>query len=306
MNVKTINLTGEETEINFGREYVFVEINNSSNSEILISASPDIVRGNDDVMIISSRTIGTLGDVGIPKLKKIYAKGTGEIQVIGKDYAEHCFKLPAYGDGSDVKPVLDFLPHPEGIYAYWDWEHGVENYTWTDMVNGTVINTINDNSFVVQDGYLSLRNTGDDTDIKVKNFDSLVIYIVIDSAWTTSQSDKRYILYNGNGGIYHYRWSTTNTYYLRFGTETTSGNIIEKATANPTKTYALINTPNLTTGIDEGLVQGNLAEQIFANHLGLHNNTVKFKAILLSDNISNIDHIEENITALHNKYFPQT
>lgn len=134
MKIKTIKLTGTETEIKFDKNYAFIEINNLSGNEILVSAKPEIVRGNDDVIIVSAKTIVTMGDTGSLGIKKIYALGEGEIQLVGKNFAQHCFKLPASGDNSDVPDVLKFLPHPEGIYAYWDVENNVENFTWTDMV----------------------------------------------------------------------------------------------------------------------------------------------------------------------------
>lgn len=102
MQVKTITLT-EETKIEFDRNYSFVEINNLSGNEILVSANAGTVRGNDDVIILPSKAIVTIGETGSPGINEIYVSGKGEIQIIGKNFAEHCFKLPASGGNSDGK-----------------------------------------------------------------------------------------------------------------------------------------------------------------------------------------------------------
>ena len=135
MQVKTINLTGEETKIEFDRNYSFVEINNLSGNEILISTKPEIVRGNDDVIIVSAKTIATVGEAGSLGIKEIYASGSGEIQLIGKNFAEHCFKLPASGGNSDdPAEVLKFLPYPEDFIAYYDQDNGLSSNKWENML----------------------------------------------------------------------------------------------------------------------------------------------------------------------------
>ncbi len=91
MYTKTITLNGEETKIELDKEHTYVEINNMGKNEILISTNAGIVRGNDDVIILSPKVIVTLGDKGVPKIKELYALGEGEIQLIAKEYAEHCF-----------------------------------------------------------------------------------------------------------------------------------------------------------------------------------------------------------------------
>lgn len=145
MKIKTINLTGEETKAELNRAYAFIEINNSSDGEILISKEPGIVRGNDDVAILPAKNIVTIGDAGSSTgIKEIYISGKGEIQIIGKDFAEHCFKIPASGGGSDVDPTVDFLPYPEGIYGYWDFLSGMSEKVWTGKLNNTKINIIAD------------------------------------------------------------------------------------------------------------------------------------------------------------------
>ena len=340
MQVKTINLTGEETEINFGREYVFVEINNSSNSEILISASPDIVRGNDDVMIISSRTIGTLGDVGIPKLKKIYAKGTGEIQVIGKDYAEHCFKLPAYGDGSDVKPtpeVLDFLPHPEGIYGYYDYAHGVKASSWENMIDGTKLECINECSFSVSNDELTVSGQNViSCYFPIKNSKETVIYAAINSG--TSGQVRNVItndLFNRKEEIK--AGDVADVTILGFTSEEGANQMaftVYKSTGNNLKNSVLTlrhTVPNNPCELTFALVVNNNRLDIvmyggdvletkhviyensisFTNYTGLYGGNYpdtqwwKIKSLMLSTEVVNLDNITENVKTLHNKYFPK-
>ena len=138
MQVKTINLTGEETKIEFDKTYSFVEINNLSGNEILVSTKPEIVRGNDDVIIISAKTIATIGDTGYAGIKEIYASGSGEIQLIAKNYAEHCFKLPASGGNSDDPKDKHFqLIGSGGIFDASSID--ISNKVWKNLADGNDI-----------------------------------------------------------------------------------------------------------------------------------------------------------------------
>lgn len=138
MNAKTINLTGAETKIEFDRNYAFIEVNNLSGNEILVSTKPEIVRGNDDVIIISAKTIATIGEAGSLGIKEIYASGSGEIQLIGKNFAEHCFKLPASGDGSDETKDKHFQLIGSG--GFFDVSSiDISNKIWKNLANGNDI-----------------------------------------------------------------------------------------------------------------------------------------------------------------------
>ena len=138
MKIKTINLTGE-TKVELNRAYAFIEINNSSDGEILISKEPGIVRGNDDVAILPAKNIVTIGDAGSSTgIKEIYISGNGEVQIIGKDFAEHCFKAPASGGGSDDPDDKHFqLVGTGGIFDASSID--IPNKVWKNLAGGNDI-----------------------------------------------------------------------------------------------------------------------------------------------------------------------
>ena len=303
MQVKTIKLTGEETKIEFDSAHAFVEINNLSSSEILISTRPGIVRGGNDVIILNGKTIVTIGETSSCRIKTIYASGNGEIQLIGKNFAEHCFKLPAYGDSSDVKPVLDFLPHPEDIYAYWDWEHGVENTTWTDMINGSVIKCENGNNFVMQNSSISLNKDGCDAIIPVKDISMFTLYIVIDSPWDYS----RYHILQSMDGEYFFHNRTSNGYkYVQISGKRDFRLMEFNSSTNYHQVgYALSSSPSgtITSSCFDTSSHAKANNPLFITDFGLYSANVKIKAILLSSDVTNVDGAFENIKVLYNKYW---
>lgn len=121
MQIKAIELTGEEIKVEFERPYIFIEINNKNDSEILASINPNIVRGNDNVLIIKANSAGTLGDVGFPKIKEIYLSGTGKVEIIAKDFVTSSVNIYAKGGGiSPTPPSPTIIPTPLIRYSYKD------------------------------------------------------------------------------------------------------------------------------------------------------------------------------------------
>lgn len=104
---KTINLTGAETRVDFDRPFAYVECNNLSGAEVLLSTKPNIDKGADDVIIIKAESTATIGDLGTPKIKTVYLNGNGEIQLVGKGYAESSFKTARKGGESNGKILLN-------------------------------------------------------------------------------------------------------------------------------------------------------------------------------------------------------
>lgn len=90
--IKTVNLTDKETQVNFDRPFAYVECINLGDTEILLSTKPNIERGIDDVMIVKAGSIAIIGDIGTPKIQTVYLKGSGEVMLVGKGYAQSSFK----------------------------------------------------------------------------------------------------------------------------------------------------------------------------------------------------------------------
>ena len=306
MKIKTVSLTGDETKIEFDKCYSFIEINNTGSSEILISAKAGIVRGNDDVIILAPKQIVTVGDAGSPGIKEIYISGNGEIQLIGKNFAEHSFKLPASGGNSDdPAEVLKFLPHPEGIYAYWDWQNGVENFTWTDMINNTKLNAINNTNFVVENNWIYLNGGNADqinAELPIKDLNSVVVYFVYCAGVRTrllSSSTNDYVYVDaGSPGLPVYIYLDNELLQNRkitTASDYSCGSFINAATTIRLFTTSYYGNRTIE---DFGTV-----DYTFRDILGISDRNIKYKAILLSDDISNVDNIKENIRALEQHYF---
>lgn len=136
MQIKTIELTGGEIKVELERPYIFVEINNANNqNEVLASINPNIVRGNDNVLIIKANSTGTLGDVGFPKIKEIYLSGSGKIEIIAKDFVTSSVNIYAKGGGVSPTP-----PSPESselinIDALYDYTSiDIANNAWHNVL----------------------------------------------------------------------------------------------------------------------------------------------------------------------------
>lgn len=110
MTIKTVTLSADEQGIELDRPYIYVELNNLSTSNVLFSAYPEISEDKENVIKIAANNANTIGDVGFPKIKKVYAKGSGEIQVVGKDFPQSVFSFGSGGSasaGSTVEPSVE-------------------------------------------------------------------------------------------------------------------------------------------------------------------------------------------------------
>lgn len=122
-NVKTIDLTGGETKVEFDKPFAYVECNNLSGSEVLMSTHSDIKRGDGDVLIINAGTSATLGDLGVPNIKDVYLSGSGTVQIMGKGYPQSSFNSKAKGGdsgGGGTGGVSTYaeLPDKPGVNGY--------------------------------------------------------------------------------------------------------------------------------------------------------------------------------------------
>lgn len=140
MKIKTVNLQGDETTVDLGRKFAYVECNNLSESEILLSESTNFERGDDGVIIINAGSTATIGDLGTPQIQTIYLKGSGEVQIVGKGYALSSFKIARKGGGDGKLLTLvkngdtvngltgfDYLNNPNGC--------GISKKLGTDVGN---------------------------------------------------------------------------------------------------------------------------------------------------------------------------
>lgn len=345
MQIKTIELTGEEIKVELERPYIFVEINNANNNEeILASVNPDIVRGNDNVLIIKANSAGTLGDVGFPKIKEIYLSGSGKIEIIAKDFVTSSVNIYAKGGGISPTPpspdVLKFLPHPEGINYYWDHTYGVDDTSWKDCLADKVIAAEADRSFVVENNsvYLTPRGTLNEKAAALNNYansPNMVKYYLYTPmiAWTSSISavplkelisetqyayETQYNYKNKPAYAFFYVPSSTS---LNQRTQTNYENVIGKANLNQivdsvfafaivnnSKTFDIYTTIRPITGLEENPDLGKPIHATIDANIDIVHNSIEFnsgfgfKAFLIGEETTNVDHINENLLALVNHY----
>ena len=96
-NVKTINLTGGETKINFGQKFMCFWVQNLGSGNVYVSVRPEAVPEADGVIAISSGTSARVSAVDLSKIDTLYLRGNGKVQIVGS-YSEYCpFKTEAKG-----------------------------------------------------------------------------------------------------------------------------------------------------------------------------------------------------------------
>ena len=98
-NVKTIALTGAETEINFEQNYMCFWVHNLGSGTIYASDKPQIVPDDDGVISIPSGSSARVSNPNLTQISKLYLFGNGKVQIVGS-YSVHCpFKTAAEGGG---------------------------------------------------------------------------------------------------------------------------------------------------------------------------------------------------------------
>ena len=93
-NIGTVTLTGTAEKITLPAVYGWVWVKNMSEGDIFAGLSEDISEGADGVMVIPS---GECGRIQADSSREIYLMGTGNVQIIGQNYADCPFKAGAKG-----------------------------------------------------------------------------------------------------------------------------------------------------------------------------------------------------------------
>lgn len=107
-NVKTITLTGEETEIEFGgQQFMAVWIHNLGSNTVYASIDPDISPEADGVVAIPSGTAAAVALPNFSQISKCYVFGNGKVQAYGTGSVDCPFKVAAEGGGSGGGGTID-------------------------------------------------------------------------------------------------------------------------------------------------------------------------------------------------------
>lgn len=148
---KTVTLTGAETAVEFDRPFAYVECNNLSDTEILLSTKPNIERGADDVIIIKAGSTATIGDIGTPSIETVYLTGSGEVQLIGKGYAQSSFKRGEKGGGENNEQILLNMPLTSDL-------SDISGFNRAATYSGTTPLTIDENGLYLNKGSVNISS----------------------------------------------------------------------------------------------------------------------------------------------------
>lgn len=308
-NMATVELSDPTTEIEFLNKYRYFHVQNLGDAEIKMSLLKD-ADTDGSISCLAGNA------VSIPcesRNDKFYISGAGKINVIASDSATNPYRVAGKGGGVAPGPtpspeVLDFLPRPEGIYGYWDYEHGVENTTWTDRVNGNILTCNTGSSFSIVDNSIKIiggsNSTGTGVNLNLSKNDFFVIYFVLPLTNTTfickdpksttvqldniemrSASDSENLVgfRMRNGGLTQLKYNKTDSLIAAFIKTPLSLQIITKDKIS--SLYA----PSSSIIVQDTF---GLSYEKFMT------------SILLSTETNNIDHIQANLKALEDKYFP--
>ncbi len=99
--VKTITLTGSETEVKFDGKYPYFWVHNPGKSDIYMSVKPGIVPDSDGVSLIPAGGGRSSGDVGVGQVDTLYFLGEGKIEVSPQFNAVCPFFKAAKGGDDD-------------------------------------------------------------------------------------------------------------------------------------------------------------------------------------------------------------
>lgn len=304
-----VELDGSEQEIVFLMPFSYAHIQNLGTEDIKVSPYPNIESREDGWVICNPNNAVT---VPLYQRKdRFYISGSGKINVITTDSATNPYRVAGKGGGgggggfTPTPEVLDFLPYPEDIYAYWDWGYGVAGISWTDMLNNNVLRCENGNSFTYGGDYLKLNNSGFDVNLNVKDVNDVIIYHVIKLSEGANQNNSR-IFSDANsftemhlfGGVYYtLAENRSEQMYLDCSVKgMIRGDIAVFVIRNITNNTSLFSLQK------EIFLATSGKKQYFTSDIYMYGSQYYYKAILLSngDIFDNI--IKDNMAALYNKY----
>ena len=93
-NVGTVTLTGTAEKVTLPASYGWVWVKNMSEGDIFAGLSEDISEGADGVMTIPA---GECGRIQADGFNSVYLLGSGNVQIVGQNYADCPFKAAAKG-----------------------------------------------------------------------------------------------------------------------------------------------------------------------------------------------------------------
>ena len=102
-NVKTIDLTGEETEVNFEQKFMCFWVQNMGSGDVYASIDAGVAPDKDGVIFIGAGASARVSAADLSQKDRLYITGSGKVQVMGS-YSDECpfTRKKKGGDGNNV------------------------------------------------------------------------------------------------------------------------------------------------------------------------------------------------------------
>lgn len=145
-NVKTINITGTETEVNFDQKFKYFWVLNLGSKTIYASWKSGIVPKVDGVCTVTAGGSARVSAPNLALIRKLYLSGSGNVHIMGTYSAHYPFKTPAGGAiQTDEKPFIT-----NGIAALFDASSlNLEDNKWVNKFNTKLYAAFNSPSSIV-------------------------------------------------------------------------------------------------------------------------------------------------------------
>lgn len=114
-NVKTINLTGVETEVNFEQKFMCFWVQNLGSDDVYASIDAGAGPESDGVIFIGAGASARVSAADLSRISTLYLTGSGKVQIVGC-YSVHSPFMRKKKGGDDKNITLINLPLTSGNF----------------------------------------------------------------------------------------------------------------------------------------------------------------------------------------------
>ena len=116
-NVKTINLTGGETEVNFTQKFMCFCVQNLGSGDVYASTTAGMTPEADGVITIGAGASARVSAADLSQISTLYLTGSGKVQIVGC-YSVHSPFMRKKKGGDENYVVLADLPLKGSLDGY--------------------------------------------------------------------------------------------------------------------------------------------------------------------------------------------
>lgn len=118
-NTKTLELTGEETQVHFTSAFPYFWVWNVGSGTVLMSVFPNISEGKDGVIeVLAGSSAGTMHGYSAT-CNDLYLRGSGKVQVMGTYTPENPFRKAQKGGEGNVIKLGGLVEHTTGSQGWY-------------------------------------------------------------------------------------------------------------------------------------------------------------------------------------------